>query len=142
MPLSRLVTKLAHIEVVVETFVSQETVVGALLNDLTILEDENFISLLNGGEAVGNDKAGPTFHQSTHGLLYQEFQPGINRGGCFIQNQNLRVSQEGPSNGQKLLLTQGDVAGFLIHFHIVATWQGADKVVNIGCLGCGNDFFK
>ena len=104
MPLSRLVTKLAHIEVVVETFVSQETVVGALLNDLTILEDENFISLLNGGEAVGNDQAGPTFHQSTHGLLDTEFQPGINRGGCLIQNQYLRIHIERPRKGNQLAL--------------------------------------
>ena len=62
MPLSRLVTELAHIEVVVETFVSQETVVGALLNDLAILEDENLIRLLNGGETVGNNKTGPASH--------------------------------------------------------------------------------
>ena len=63
----------------------------SLLNNLSILKNENLICFLNGRKAMCNDKAGPSFHQSFRDFLNQEFQTGINRGSRFIKNKNFKI---------------------------------------------------
>ena len=113
----------------------------ALLDNLTILEHQNLIRFLNGRQSVSNDKTSPALHECFHSLLNQELQPCIDRRGRFIQNQNLRIGQKSSRNRKQLLLTQRDIAGFLLHFHIVAAWQGSNKVVHISRLGRFYNFF-
>ena len=55
-----------------------------------------------------------------HGFLEAFFQAGVHGGGGFIQDEDLRILQDGAGNGQELFLALGDVVGFLVDEGIVA----------------------
>ena len=64
-----------------------ELVVGALFDDLSGIEDQDLVGILNGGEAVGDDKGGPALLDHFQGLDMGCFQSlRINMGGGFIQD--------------------------------------------------------
>ena len=90
---------------------------------------------------MSDNKAGPSFHQVIHSALYPFLGPGIHRGSGFIQDQDLIVCQDCSGNGKKLFLSLGNVIGLLIQDHLITARLGHDKVVDMGCLGCGDDFF-
>ena len=81
-----------------------------------------------------------SLHQVVHGLLDQHLGAGIDRAGGFIQDQDLRVGQDGPGDGQQLHLALRDVGGLLVQHHVVAVRQGVDEVVHVGGLGGGDHF--
>lgn len=76
-----------------------------LFDDLSVFEDNNLVSIENRLEAVSNDKASSTSYNGFHGLLNLALCYRINIGSRFIQNQDLRVCQQGSGNGNQLLLS-------------------------------------
>ncbi|MNI36171.1 hypothetical protein D3C73_902140 [compost metagenome] len=70
-----------------------------------MIHHQDQISILNGRETVGNDKACSAFHQLIHRLLNLNLCPRIDAARRFIKNEDGRVSQDCPGNGQQLLLT-------------------------------------
>ena len=57
-----------------------------LFDDITIYHDEDDVSILNGGQAMGNDKASPSHHELAESLLNQNFCPSIDGGSRLIQD--------------------------------------------------------
>ena len=51
------------VEAMVEALLVQKHVMVALFMDLAILDDQDLVSLLDGGQAVGNHKGGSPFHE-------------------------------------------------------------------------------
>ena len=100
---------------------------AAALDNIAVLHDQDQICILNSRKPVRNDKGSPSFGQAVHGVLYQNLRPGIHGAGGFIQDQDLRIRQDGPGNGQELLLSLGYIAGFLIQFHIIPARQGLHR---------------
>src|SRR5699024_4841175 len=123
----------------VETAFGQQLLVPALLDDVAVAHDQDGVGVPDGGQPVGDDKAGAAAHQVVHGGLDALFGAGIHRAGGLVQNQDPVVRQDGAGDGQKLLLALADVGGVLVQLHLVAAGQRADKVVGIGSLGCGDD---
>ena len=78
---------------------------GALLDDVPVLHDQNHIGIANGGQPVGNDKTGSALHEVIHCLLNQNFCTGIHRGGRLVQNHDPIVRQNGTGNGEQLFLS-------------------------------------
>lgn len=70
--------KLVVVEFGIEAVELEELAVVALLDYLSILEDDDFVRIENGFEAVGNDEAGPSCDNSLHGLLNFSFRHRIN----------------------------------------------------------------
>jgi hypothetical protein len=66
---------------------------------------------------------------------------GVDRAGRLVQDQQRRICQERPSDGDQLLLTGTDVAGFLVENRVVAVRQGVHEPINIGRLGGSVDLF-
>jgi len=110
------------------------------LDDVAVVHDQDQIGVLDRGQAVGDDEAGAPLHQILHAFLDQDLSAGVDRRGRLIQDQDLRIAQEGAGDRQQLLLALGDVGGFLVDFRLVAVFQGADEVVHIGGVGSGDDF--
>jgi hypothetical protein len=50
----------------VEASAAKQLLVISLLNDRAVLDHENGVGILNGGEAVRNDKAGLIAHELGH----------------------------------------------------------------------------
>ena len=103
----------------------------SLLNNLSILKNENLICFLNDLETAGDDKASPSFHQAFHSFLNQEFQTGVNRGSRFTQNKNFRIVYESTRDGQQLFVPEGNITGVLVHLYIVTTRKSSNKMVYI-----------
>ena len=79
----------------------------ARLHNLPVPQDKDQVRVHDGGETVGDDKAGFAPHQLVHGLLDQNLRAGVHVGGGLVQNQQPPVGKQGTGDGQKLLLTAG-----------------------------------
>ena len=134
------VLELAVVQVGIEAACLHELVVGALLHDVAVPHDKDQVGVLDGGQAVCDDKAGAALHQTVHGGLDALLGAGIHTAGSFIQNQDAVVGQDGAGDGQQLLLALADVGSVLVQLHLVAAGQGADEVVGVGGLGGSDDF--
>ena len=75
------------------------------LDDIAVLHDQDQISVTDGGETMGDDKAGAVFHQLVHPFLDQHFRTGIDAAGRLIQDEDLRICQECTGDRQQLLLS-------------------------------------
>ena len=64
----------------------------------------------------------------------------VERGGRFVQQDNLCVFQHGTGNGYALLLASGQGTATFANHRVVALRQAHDEVVATGFLGGGNDF--
>ena len=50
----------------------------ALLNDVSVTEDQDHVGVLDGGKSVRDHEAGAIFHQGVHSLLNFDFCTGVN----------------------------------------------------------------
>ena len=64
---------------------------AALLDNVTILHNQDQICVPDGGKSVSDDKAGSAFHQVIHSFLDLYLGSGINGGGSLIQDPFLQV---------------------------------------------------
>ena len=58
---------------------------------------------------LGHNHLGYACHLPAQGLAQGGVSPVIQRAGGIVQHQNVRLSSQGPGNGQPLLLTAGQV---------------------------------
>ena len=84
-------------------------VVVTLLGDLSVLQHEDQVGILNGGKPVRNDKAGSATHQFSHRLLNLHFGARVNVLGCLVKYQHGLIRQHGARNGDQLFLSLGNV---------------------------------
>ena len=59
-----------------------------------MLEHDDLIDVVNGGEAMRNDQGGAAVHQFLDRFHDGRFGRGIERGSRFVEEQNRRVFQE------------------------------------------------
>ena len=71
---------------------------GALLDQLTVVDHQNLVGFADGAEAVGDDKAGASMHQPQHGLLDVLLGTGIDAAGGFVEDQDARVGKDSTGN--------------------------------------------
>ena len=74
------------LHLVINTSCCHELLMITMLDDITIYHDEDDVSILNSGQAVGDDKASPSHHELAESLLNQDFCPSIDRGCRLIQD--------------------------------------------------------
>ena len=108
--------ELGIVQVGVKTARCQQFVVSTLFDDIAVLHYQNQVGIPNRGQPMGDDKAGAALHQIVHGLLNEQLRTRIHRAGGFIQNQDGRIRQNRPGNGQQLFLSLRNIAGFLVDF--------------------------
>ena len=69
------------------------------------VKDDDFISPLDGGQAVGNDKRGTSYHECVERFLNQLFTFRVQSGGRFIKNQDAGVFENSAGDSNALALT-------------------------------------
>ena len=111
------------------------------LDDLSVLQNHDGVGVPHGGETVGDHEGGPFCHQTVHALLDVLFRSRIDGARRFIEDQDLRVSQDGSGDREELFLTLGYVAGFFVENHVVSAWKSLDETMYVGSFGCCYDFF-
>ena len=119
MKLYRLVggLKLAVVQVRIKPAFGQQFFVGALLHDVAFVEHQDAVRIPDGGKAVGDDKAGAALRSAgSHGLLDEHSPVRVSTEEvASSEDQHRGVGfEDGPGNGQQLLLAVGDVAGLFV----------------------------
>ena len=86
---------------------------------------------------MGDDDARPPFHQLHHRALNQKFRTRIDAGCRLIKNQNRRIGENGPRDGQQLPLALAQITAVLAQNRVVAIRHSADKQIRAAQLGGG-----
>ena len=107
-------------------------------HDLTVIHNEDHICFADGGKSMRNDEAGSSLHHLGECVLNPHFRSGIDRGGCFVENQHGGKCEHNARNAEKLFLTLGKTA-VIADYSIIALWQTLDEAVRMGSFRSGND---
>ena len=116
----------------VDTFFNRdEVVVSSTLHDLTVLHDDDLVSVTDSAQSVSNDddRLLSTVDQLVQGLLHLVLGLSIQSGGGLVEQKNLRLADQGTSNGDALLLATGEFDSSLAASSFVYIWEEV-KVVN------------
>ena len=81
---------------------------GAALNHVAVVHDENHVGVADGGEAVRDDEARAPHGQRIHGLLDEFFGAGVDGGGGFVEDEDRSVLHHGAGDGEQLALSLGE----------------------------------
>ena len=94
------------VELAVRPAARQQHVVRAALDDLTMVQHQQQISMANRREAVGDDKAGSAFEQQGQGTLQTNLGEGIDGTGGLVEDDQSGSGQHGTGEADYLALTQ------------------------------------
>ena len=81
---------------------------GTPLSDTAVLHHQDLIRVLDGSQPVGDGEDGFPLCQSGQSLLDQVFILRVYAGGRFIKDDDRGVLQNGPGDGNALLLPAGE----------------------------------
>ena len=84
----------------------QQLVVGALLDDVAGLHHQDQVGVADRRQPVRDDEARPAGAQRGHRPLDQHLGAGVDRAGRLVEDQDRRVGQERPRDGDQLLLAR------------------------------------
>ncbi len=107
----------------------------ALLHDAPFVQHQNPIGAHDGLDAVRNNQAGAILHHLVQRRLDFHLRLGIDRGRGSVQDQDARVLEQRPRQGDPLSLPAGERHAFLTDQSVVAFREGQDDVVDGGSLG-------
>ena len=108
--------ELGLVEMGIKTLFRQQFGVGAAFDDLTPIDDQNKIRGEDGAQAVGDDNAGAFCHDPLERLLDESLRFTVETAGGFIQNENARILQDHPREGDALFFSAAQsVAAFADH---------------------------
>ena len=77
----------------------------------------------DGGEPVGDGEGGAPAGQLFQGLLHQALALVVQGAGGLVQNQDGRIFQEHPGDGNALLLPAGELDAPLAHEGVISLGQ-------------------
>ena len=112
----------------------------AALDDAAVVEHHDRIRILNGRQAVRDDKDGTPLHERIHALLHEGFGAGVDGGSRLVEDHHGRIRHRRAGNGDELPLPLREVGCLVPQHGIIAFRQTGDKVMRIGEL-CRLDAF-
>src|ERR1700758_867027 len=80
----------------------EQLLVGAVLNEATTIDRQDPIGPPDRREAVRDDEDRAPLRNLLHVLLDDPFAFVIERAGCFVENENPRISNQSARNGNAL----------------------------------------
>lgn len=84
----------------------------SILHNLALVDDDNPIAFLNGRHPMGNDNRSSALHGAVQSLLHNLLALLVQRRRRLVQNQDLRVLNQGASDGHSLLLASRELRAF------------------------------
>ena len=82
-----------------------QLIVAAALDDASLFQDNDAVTVAHGRETVRNHERGASRHQLIHTVLHNLFGAGIDGARRFVQNQNRRIGDGSSCDGKQLALT-------------------------------------
>ena len=99
---------------------------------MAVIHDEDHVRVHDRGHALGDDDLGGFGDIGPEALADEGVGARIHRAGGIVEDQDLRLLQEGAGDAEPLLLPAGDVGAPLLDMGVVAVGEGADKLVRLG----------
>ena len=81
----------------------------ALLDDLTILQADDIIRVLNRRKTMSDDEHRADVLHLLQRVLDEDLGFGVDVGGRFVQNQDLGLMEDRPGEGKQLPLARGEI---------------------------------
>ena len=117
----------------------QELDVGAVGHDLPAVEQHDPVGQADRREAVRHDQGGPVLHEYTQTGVDPLFHLDVDGARGVVENQDGRVDQKGPCDGDALALAARERVPAFADDRVVALGQTLDESVRTGRGGGGDD---
>ena len=108
---------------------------GSFFCDATIFQDNDFVCVADGGEAVCNDEGGAALVDNFEGFSDSVFGFCVQGSGGFVQDEDGGIQKEDACQSDALLLAFGEPGTLFADAGVVAFWEGGDEVVDAGGMG-------
>ena len=99
-----------------------------------VLDDDYPVGIVDRRQSVGDDKGGPVLHQVFQGLLDLSFRFGVKGRGGLVENQDRRVLQDRPGDGDPLAFAAGEPGAAFADDGIETLRQIVDEIEGMGRL--------
>src|ERR1039458_1148897 len=86
----------------------EQFVVGAVFDDVSVVEDGDAVGVAHGGDAVGDEDGGASLHELAQAVEDLVLGVGIDAGESVIEHQDTRLPNDGAGDGDTLLLSSGE----------------------------------
>ena len=106
--------------------------VAALFHHLALVHDHDPIGLEHGGQTVGDNQGGTAYHGLFQGLLDETLILRIQGTGGLVQQQDGRIADQGPGNGQTLALAALEASGPFPQRRGKTLGQGIEEGLGLG----------
>src|SRR5919201_240320 len=124
------------------TATCKQVAVAALLEDASILEDDDAIGVDDRGKPMRYCKHRAPLRQTRERLLYERLALGIERGSGLIENEDGRVHEDAARDGDPLPLARGKQTSALAYDRVVSLRQARDEFVRVRRLRRRDDFVE
>lgn len=82
-----------------------EGIVGAVLYNLSFVEDVDFVGILDGGEAMSHGDGGTRLHEALQGILHKALGLCVECRCGFVEDEDGGILQDGSGYAYALALT-------------------------------------
>ena len=100
---------------------------SALFDDAISRQDQDAVGMADGRQTVGDDQGGSAVCQAQQRLLHRPFALVVERAGCFVEDQDLRVLEEGAGDGDALALAARELDAALADIGVIAMGRALMK---------------
>ena len=112
----------------------EQFVVGAALDDLAVVQDEDLVGVADGGEPVRDGDRGASCRHGVDGFLDGLLGLRVEGARGLVEDEDGRVAQDGAGDREALLLAAGEPVAALADHGVVAVGQRQEVVVDLRCL--------
>ena len=126
------IPELQTVQIGVVTTGREQFGMTAGFDDLSFGHDDDPVSTFDRREAMGNDKGRAVLHQVRKRCLDPSLGLRIERRGCLIENQDRRILEQRPRNGDALALATGEQHAPVTDPGIEPVGQLVGELIDIG----------
>src|SRR4029079_18723174 len=98
---------------------AEQLVVGALLDDRSVLEDDDEVRVADGRETVGDDERGAAVEQAAQRALDASLGADVDRARGLVEEEEARVGEQRPTERDELALAQREPEAALAELRVV-----------------------
>lgn len=108
----------SSLKIVEQPLLSHQLIVLSLLLEISVFDHVDNITVLDCADAVRDAEGRFTLHNSVKAQLDNLLVFCVERAGRFVQQEDLRIFDDGPGNGHSLLLAAADLLPLYSDSHL------------------------